>query len=84
MTTEAPISTILTILDPINERAYHALLPNGKQVVAHLPEDAPGTWSAIPHGTPAHGQLSPFDFDRARIAGMADAPNKPNLPPSSP
>jgi len=74
---ETPIPAILTILNPINQRAYNALLPNGKQITAHLPPDAPNTWSAIPSGTRVHGQLSPFDFSRARIAGLTSPAHPP-------
>ena len=56
----------------LSERHYRARLPNGKEVVAHLERKAPPAWRVLPPGTAVVGELSPYDFDHARIAGLAD------------
>jgi translation initiation factor IF-1 len=57
----------------LSDRHYRARLPNGKEVIAHLERRAPSAWRALPSGTAVVGELSPYDFDHARIAGWVDS-----------
>ena len=62
----------MTIEAALSERHYRARLPNGKEVVAHLERKAPAALRTLAPGTNVIGELSPYDFDHARIAGFAD------------
>ena len=77
---EEPIFTTARILEPINQRAFHAELPNGKPVVAHLPKRHARLAPAIRPGARVRVALTPFDFDKARIESIETTPN-PSPPP---
>jgi translation initiation factor IF-1 len=70
---ETPLHTIATIVAALGPRAFHATLPNGKPVVAHLPAHAAPTQPPAP-GDRVRVALSPYDLDHARIEGPADPP----------
>ena len=72
---EIPITTIGTITESLANGTYHASLPNGKIVLAH-PDLRPGA-PPLPSLTPGddvHLELTPYDFSKARIAGLAGKP----------
>lgn len=39
----------------------------------HLERRAPAEWRGLPAGTRLIGELSPYDFEHARVAGFAPA-----------
>ena len=67
---ESPVRATLVVVECLSERHYRATLPNGKEVVAHLERRAPAAWRNLPAGTRLVGELSPYDFNHARIAAV--------------
>jgi translation initiation factor IF-1 len=68
---EEPIFTTAVIRKAITARAFRAELPNGKPVVAHLPGRHAGLAESIQPGVRVRVALTPYDFDKARIEGLA-------------
>jgi hypothetical protein len=67
-----PIRTTGTLGNPRPDgRTWIAFLPNGKDVVAHLPAHAPFADSLQP-GHKVILELTAYDFSMARIAGPAE------------
>lgn len=68
-----PIRAIGVILEQKAPRLYQASLPNGKEVVAHVPH-----WNralegvVFPPGAKVKLELTAYDFSTARIAGPAE------------
>lgn len=67
---ETPISSTATIVSVLGPRTFRIRLRNGKESIGHLAEDLP-----VPEPAPAAGdqvalELTPYDFDHARIVGM--------------
>ncbi|NNC89002.1 MAG: translation initiation factor IF-1 [Akkermansiaceae bacterium] len=69
---EAPITTTGTLHDAMHGRAWEAELPNGKRLVAHLPRRLQDLAPSLLPGTRVLLEMTPYDFDKARIAGLAD------------
>lgn len=80
MPRETPVRARMIIVESLSDRHYRARLPNGKEVVAHLERRAPAAWRQLPPGSVVTGELSPYDFEHARVAGLADpAPEHDNV-----
>jgi translation initiation factor IF-1 len=60
----------MRIVERLSNRHYRATLPNGKEVIAHLERKAPADWRDLPPGSMVVGELSPYDFEHARLAGV--------------
>lgn len=71
MPREIPIRAVLVVLASLSDRHYRVSLPNGKEIIAHLERRAPADWRGLPAGTRLIGELSPYDFEHARVAGFA-------------
>lgn len=67
---EPPVSTTATVLAPRGANVVVASLPNGKPVVCHLPKALLHLAPALRPGTRLQVELTPYDFDHARIAGV--------------
>ena len=67
---EAPIQTIGTLHDALHGNAWHAELPNGKKIIVHLPRRLESLRDKLSPGTRVILEMTPFDFDKARIAGI--------------
>lgn len=76
---EQPILTHARLGAQLGPRAFHATLPNGKPVVAHLPARATPAAPLHP-GQLVRVALTPYDFDHARIEGAAADPCPPPQP----
>jgi translation initiation factor IF-1 len=61
-----------TILRPLSPGLYHASLPNGKMVTAHLSKELSADPPELEAGRTVLLEISPFDLDRARIARVMD------------
>ena len=66
-----PLLTTARLLEPIDRRAFRAELPNGKPTVAHLPRRLEALAASLQPGSRVEVEISPYDLDRARIAGFA-------------
>jgi translation initiation factor IF-1 len=69
---EVPIQTVGLLHEPVQEFAWEADLPNGKRIVVHLPRPLRPLASSLGPGIRVLLEMTPYDFDKARIAGLAD------------
>ncbi|MFD0894826.1 hypothetical protein KBB96_04585 [Luteolibacter ambystomatis] len=68
---DPPVRTIATIEKPVGPNLYHAALPNGKIVIAHLSKPLLEEQTTFEAGQQVHVELTPYDFDTARIMRLA-------------
>ena len=66
---EAAIQTTGKILERKGEILYRVELMNGKVVLAHLSKELTDAGAEYPDGTRLLLDLTPYDFDQARILG---------------
>ena len=69
---EIPIQTIGVLHEPIQQFAWQAELPNGKRIVVHLPKRLRASASSLGPGVRVVLEMTPYDFDKARITGIAE------------
>lgn len=74
-----PIHAIGTILAPLGDRIYRTALPNGKEIIAHLRPRLAATLGPLEPQTRVKLELTSYDFDIGRIAGI-QSPNQPPPP----
>ena len=63
------ITTTATIVGPYSD-IFEATLPNGKKTLAHFSRSTAHLHEQIEIGTKVKVELTPFDFDVARIVGI--------------
>ena len=66
---EAPIETVGVVREVLPGPVFHVELPNGKMVYGHLPRRLADLSSDLAAGERVMLQMTPFDFEKARIAG---------------
>ena len=66
-----PIITTGEVLLVYSDRAYEVSLPNGKKVIAHLAKALEAQKAEIVPGAKVTLEMTPFDFEKARIAEIA-------------
>ena len=64
---DAPIHTLATILETRGPVLYQVGLSNGKTLLAHLSKPLANARAEFPPGTTVRIELTPYDFDQARI-----------------
>ena len=69
---EAPITAIGTITAILGPTTCRVELPNGKIIIGHLPKRLKAMAGTLLPGQRAHLELTPYDFEKARIAGLVD------------
>ena len=69
---DAPIHTLATILEPRGSVLYQVKLSNGKTLLAHLSKPLALARTGFAAGTTVRVELTPYDFDQARILGAED------------
>ena len=79
MATEIPITTTGTILSRLGPVLYRASLPNGKQVNAFLSRPLTLAHAEFQPDDRVSLELTPYDFDQARIAGREPAAKNSDL-----
>lgn len=65
---ESPITTTGTILAVLNPGIYKVRLPNGKELVCHLPRKSSLTPDDIAVDAQVELHFTPYDMEKARIA----------------
>lgn len=70
---DPPVCTVATIHEALAPNLYQASLPNGKKVIAHLSKALLAAATTFEAGTRVNLELTPYDFDTARIVGEASA-----------
>jgi translation initiation factor IF-1 len=73
---EVPIQTIGVIREAIPDRVFRVELPNGKLVVGHLPRRLSDLAIRLTPGDRVELEMTPYDFEKARIVGLADHPHE--------
>jgi translation initiation factor IF-1 len=68
---DASIHAVGKILEKLNPVLYRAELPNGKIIVAHLSKPLADASASFADDDRVLLELTPFDFDNARILGTA-------------
>jgi translation initiation factor IF-1 len=69
--TDPPILAKGILHEQIGTILYRATLPNGKPVIAHLSKPLTDAQAVFEPGSCVHLELTPYDFDIARITGSA-------------
>jgi translation initiation factor IF-1 len=69
---ENVITTTATIIGPYSD-IFEATLPNGKKTLAHFSRSTLHLRDAVEAGTQVQVELTPFDFDVARIVSILPA-----------
>lgn len=67
---EAPITTKAEILEQRDEHTYFARLPNGKEIVAHVPKKRSALKAQISVECFVTLEMTPFDFEKGRISSV--------------
>lgn len=68
---DATIHTLATILEPRGPILYLVELSNGKTLLAHLSKPLTLEGASFPVGATVRIELTPYDFDQARILSGA-------------
>ena len=69
---EAPIQTVGVIVEALGGPVFRVSLPNGKQVFGHLPRRLADLKDSLSPDARVVLEMTPYDFEKARIAGLAD------------
>jgi translation initiation factor IF-1 len=69
---ETPIQTTGVIRELLGGTVFRVELPNGKPIVGYLPRKRAELAPSLPPGTQVRLEMTPYDFEKARIAGLAD------------
>ena len=69
---ELPIMTTGVIREILSSRVFRVELPNGKLVIGHLPGRLAGLAEELASSIRVNLEMTPFDFEKARIVGRAD------------
>lgn len=69
---DATIHTIGRILENLNPVLYRVLLPNGKEILAHLSKPLTEAAAVFAPDSNVVLELTAFDFDQARILRAAE------------
>lgn len=81
MSAPNPIRTTGVVLAPAGERTYRTALPNGKEIIAHVRPRLAATLGPLAPQTRVHLEMTSYDFNTGRIAGVAALPA--TAPPAS-
>ena len=68
---DATIHTHGTVLERPGDVLYRVSLPNGKTILAHLSKRLADENAAFDRGDNLLLELTPYDFDTARVLGRA-------------
>ena len=68
-----PITTHGEVLKIFSERAFQVALPNGKKVIAHPAKSMLARKDEIIEGAVVALEMTPFDFEKARISDIVAA-----------
>ncbi|MES2438914.1 MAG: hypothetical protein V4584_07600 [Verrucomicrobiota bacterium] len=69
---DATIHTVGKILENLNPILYRVEAPNGKLILAHLSKPLTEEKATFAVDERVVIELTPFDFDQARILGLAE------------
>ena len=67
MAREKPVVTAAEVLVVIDARLYRVRLPNGKELIAHIPARHTPDAPVFSEGDEVTLEMTPFDFSKGRI-----------------
>lgn len=67
---ESPIRTEAEILSQRDDHTFFVKLPNGKEIIGHLPKKKEAIKSSITSGCTVILEMTPFDFEKGRISSV--------------
>ena len=70
---ETPITTTGLIRTRLGEFVFELSLPTGKIIPGHVPKRLNKLIPLITDGAQVQLEMTPYDFEKARIVGLADA-----------
>lgn len=68
-----PIHTIGTVLECAGPRVYRTALPNGKEILAHVPHKRAAQLSNLPPYSRIKLEMTAYDFSTGRITGLEES-----------
>ena len=74
---DATIHTTGPVVEQLGPVLYRTLLPNGKSILAHLSKPLAQAHARFTPGEHVLMELTPYDFDQARILAAAPAAAPP-------
>ena len=77
---DPPVKTVATLTRAIKPGLYEVRYPNGKTATAHLSKALASAKASPAEGQQVLLELTPFDFDSARITEIRDAPSAATPP----
>lgn len=77
---EPPILAPAIILTQRDSFLFDAALPNGKNVIVHVPKWLRDKVGDISIGAKVELELTPYDFSTARISRHLETPSSPSSP----
>lgn len=69
---DVTIHAVARILETLNPILFRVELPNGKIILAHLSKSLTEAQATFAPDTQVILELTPYDFDQARILGEAE------------
>ncbi|BDS05437.1 hypothetical protein NT6N_04770 [Oceaniferula spumae] len=69
---DPPVTTVGTIIDTPKAKIYRVALPNGKEIVGHVPKALIHLHESLREGVRVNLELTPYDFEKGRISGLAE------------
>jgi translation initiation factor IF-1 len=69
---DATVHTDARVMEHLNGPLYRVSLPNGKAILAHLSKPLADEGAVFPVGETLRVELTPYDFDQARILGRME------------
>ncbi|MBK1829662.1 hypothetical protein JIN77_02910 [Verrucomicrobiaceae bacterium R5-34] len=70
---DPPVTTTGTIIRSPKPNIYFVSLPNGKEIIGHIPKALQHLHADLEAGVKVTLELTPFDFEKGRISGLAEA-----------
>ena len=67
---DPPVVTTGTIIDSPKPNIYNVSLPNGKEIIGHIPKALKHLHESLEAGVKVTLELTPFDFEKGRISGI--------------
>ena len=67
---DPPITTTGVITSSPKPGIYHVELPNGKKTIGHVPKANADLHPQLVANTTVMLEMTPYDFEKARIAGI--------------
>lgn len=68
---DPPITAVGVILASPKPKIYRVTLPNGKVIIGHVPKAQRDLHPALLPDTRVMLELTPYDFEKGRIVGLA-------------